>query len=845
MEKDEVICISSDDEGTGKDESNSKQWESQCDSHVKMEVLPNEDEGIVTCGRKRKAFEISNGANNGPEKITKVLLRRVDENVEFPNVEKSSNGFKSIQKNKPETPTLKPQLIIKEKRSFSPVGQDIFPMFLSLCLQKDRSEDMKIITNKLKRCYDQLDPAYANSEAFTTFLNEKRHDIMNSTNKLYVYIKEVMSEMKNRRRRVSTLSLNGKNCTSSTSKLENRNQNIPTTSCSSATNTNSSAMCDARMGETNENNKVDLEKYDATQKKIKLILKAMEKCEKYIKKLEESEINFDDENNSSYIKLERYRYKMVELYNKLCEYTGDNADAGRQYLRPKHFSTTAIVAVDHAITSFINSKISKRNKLKKVGVYTDALIFPDYSDILHCVAKCNELHNLKLDNKKQQQIAKKAFIELGEFLQRSRRNDYWDTFSLFLEEKDDDPALKDAELANKLMQNKIEGEKRLTNIFQEYVKKQEEVKELNIMGSSSSSSENDEEKEDSSDNDKKESNNETDDVNEDDVSSRTDVDAVSSEEEEISLRGAKVDENNTSTSDKGSVKGSDVDIIEVKEKCQTDVNDTLKDADDDNIKSRNADDVVNIPNCKSNPEPRSLNKNDATPLLNILSTKVANKILIDRVKEDEPNVMIEESKDNIPLEEKPLLRVRSFAKPPTTWEDVHEKVDNSSAEKSTLINNGIIDLTKETLSQSPNMTKCTTIQIGSKILPIVKGQIKTLVIPAGKNIIKVKNITNNYVRLNSQDIDSNNAAKLQKGQAASSLHGIVGINKNSTVVRLPSNQFSNQQMNSNNQGNYLLTKQNSSVIRIPQSNQTIFLTTKQNESIVNSSTSNSSKSKST
>ncbi|XP_043264342.1 daxx-like protein isoform X2 [Colletes gigas] len=817
MEKDEVICISSDDEGTGKDESNSKELESQCDSHVKMEILPNEDGWTVTCGRKRKAFEISNGANNGPEKITKVLLHRVDENVEFPNVEKSSNGFKSIQKNKTETQTPKPQLIIKEKRSFSPVGQDIFPMFLSLCLQKDRSEDMKIITNKLKRCYDQLDPAYANSEPFTTFLNEKRHDIMNSTNKLYVYIKEVMSEMKHSCRRVSTLSVNGKSSTSSTSKSENRNQNVPTVSCSStsATSTNSRETCDARTAETSENNEADPEMQDATQKKIKLILKAMEKCEKYIKKLEESEINFDDENNSSYIKLERYRYRMVELYNKLCEYTGDNADAGRQYLRPKHFSTTAIVAVDHAITSFINSKISKRNKLKKVGAYTDALIFPDYSDILHCVAKCNELHNLKLDNKKQQQIAKKAFIELGEYLQRSRRNDYWDTFSLFLEEKDDDPALKDAELANKLMQNKIEGEKRLTNIFQEYVKKQEEVKELNIMGSSTSSSENDEEKEDSSDNDKKESNNET-----DDASSRTDVDAASSEEEEVSLRGAKVDESNTNATDKGSVKGSDVDIVEVNEKRQTDVIDTSKDADDDNVKSKTAEDVVNIPNCKSNPEPRPLNKNDATPLLNSLSTKVANKILIDRVKENEPNAMTEESKDNIPLEEKPLLRVRSFAKPPTTWEDVHDKVDNSPVEKSTLSNNGIIDLTKETFSQSPNLTKCTTIQIGSKILPIVKSQIKTLVIPAGKNIIK-------------------------KGQAASSLHGIVGINKNSTVVRLPSNQSSNQQMNSNNQGNYLLTKQNSSVIRIPQSNQTILLTTKQNESIVQSSTSNSSKSKST
>lgn len=77
--------------------------------------------------------------------------------------------------------------------------------------------------------------------------------------------------------------------------------------------------------------------------------------------------------------------------------------------------------------------------------------------------------------------AKKAFIDLGDHLQRARRSDYWDTFSLYLENtEDDDPAIKDEELARKLSENRIESNKRLNAVFQKYTEKQEELKEIPI-----------------------------------------------------------------------------------------------------------------------------------------------------------------------------------------------------------------------------------------------------------------------------------------------------------------------------------------------------------------------------
>lgn len=63
-------------------------------------------------------------------------------------------------------------------------------------------------------------------------------------------------------------------------------------------------------------------------------------------------------------------------------------------------------------------------------------------------------------------------------MQRIRRNDYWDTFSLYLENTED-PAIKDENLAKKLAENRTEGDKRITAVFEKYAKKQEEIKDQN------------------------------------------------------------------------------------------------------------------------------------------------------------------------------------------------------------------------------------------------------------------------------------------------------------------------------------------------------------------------------
>ncbi|KAG5307172.1 DAXX protein, partial [Acromyrmex insinuator] len=477
----EVICISSDDESDSQKENKtdkvltkSVEISNGAIAHEETEILLNVNEKIEEKNLKRKIMHTKEEITCTIEKRKKLDVDQDKFKVEskpdicsidvLPEIYLVESKSCNEQPNKDQE--IKTQLIVKEKKKISYISQDVFPLFISLCLQKcpkqDKSE-MAIIVDKLKRRYENLDPIYARSNNFVTFLNEKRKAITNDNKKIYMHIQEVMNEMKKRTKKKSQ-----------TSQINEIYDAVPSTSYA----TNNVPINAVESDNDNDSEDEDSEENFETRRKIKKILHAMKRCDAIIKKLDEEEVDFDEENNSNYMKVERYKQKMTQLYDKLCELTGENADAGRTYLRPKHLNVTRIIAVDQAITNFINCKITQRNRLKKKGSLTDNLIFPDYSDILECVNRCNEKKKLGLKQKKRERMAEKAFKELGEYLQRSRRNDYWDTFSLYLENSED-PATKDKDLAKKLADNRIEGEKQLAAVFEKYTKKQTELRDQN------------------------------------------------------------------------------------------------------------------------------------------------------------------------------------------------------------------------------------------------------------------------------------------------------------------------------------------------------------------------------
>ena len=240
--------------------------------------------------------------------------------------------------------------------------------------------------------------------------------------------------------------------------------------------------------------------------------------------------------------------------------------------------------------------------------------------------------------------AKKAFISLGEHLQRCRREDYWDTFSLFLEGKEDDPALKDTELAEKLIQNKKMGETKLLNIFEEYTKKQEQMKDIKrsfieIEDDDEDSVENNDDDDDEDDNGNNEVDN--DDVSEIDINLDTDNNKSSSSENENSTDETEIVKNKTNTGTKSDTEKANSDI-EIGEICQQNINDRLRGYKYDNLKSEKVSNV-NTSNCKNNFKLEPVIENDTISApdlvknLNttsdmLLSITANNKVITDKTK---------------------------------------------------------------------------------------------------------------------------------------------------------------------------------------------------------------------
>ncbi|KAL2727319.1 protein PFC0760c-like isoform X2 [Vespula squamosa] len=789
MEKNEVICISSDDDEKINDKQKSLPYDKKINKfnfvNTSRELSCNNERKDIG-KQKRKISEVddvSNIKNNSIDKKMKTeLIQEVNGQLAKDSYKQNdikSQRYTSIPVN---SGIVKPQLIIKEKKNISILEQDVFPMFISLCLQKKREPAMEIIVNKLKRRYELMNPIYAKSEAFQNFLNRKRNAILSSDNMIYHHIMDVKTEMKSRAH---------KGTSQTTVQIKINKSNVCSDISSSKASSFPSIFNNKEIMEIDEEDYEDNTMDPHIEKRLRKIVKVMNICEKRIKTLEEAEVDFDDEDNSNYIKLEKYKERMVKLYNEYCRITGDNADAGRPYLRPKHLNPTQIVIVDQAITNFINAKITKRNRLKKNSRFTDDLIFPDYTDILKCVSDCNEKNNLGLDKKKQSQIAKKAFTNLGEHLQRARRNDYWDTFSLSLENKQEDPALKDQELAQKLRTNREIGEQKLTQVFQDYVRKQEEMN--NSLLEDKEDTENDDEDNNVESKDEDEHSEEDDEDDEDENDILEDEDEGN--EDEAIINSSKQNKNKNKHH-----------ILENKMSLKNDLTNTCKDKNSKDVLITNIKEVrcdIKHSKLKSALSEKANESNSAiksgVSIIQQSSTLNNN----DTKDETDEIMLLDNDCDEMTGGSKPLLRVRSFAKHPTTWEDNKQKFQNAG--------NGatkeVIDLTNDvsiTKVEVPNF------KIQAAILPS-KNKYKTVVIPANlasKSIINVKNITNNYLKVNPRDISSNKSSNMK---SLSVVKQVVDVSSVNTIIHLP---HSSGRQNTNNNGNNNGTKQNKTIVHL-------------------------------
>lgn len=200
-------------------------------------------------------------------------------------------------------------------------------------------------------------------------------------------------------------------------------------------------------------------------RRIRKLEKHLAKLAHGIKKLREEEVNWDDsdDENSPYIMESRYKARALNVWQKICELQGRRPTTGRERDRKFSFKGTRFDS--------LNTKVEKLvNKSK---------IFPDFTDILNLVREENNELGLGLGNQEMKSMARDIFSDVGQELQKRRQRDELSIVRSYLEEDPDftaDPAEHDAELLTKLEANAEAHRKRIDDVIQAYVVKQENMK---------------------------------------------------------------------------------------------------------------------------------------------------------------------------------------------------------------------------------------------------------------------------------------------------------------------------------------------------------------------------------
>ncbi|XP_076255487.1 uncharacterized protein LOC143193278 [Rhynchophorus ferrugineus] len=195
---------------------------------------------------------------------------------------------------------------------------------------------------------------------------------------------------------------------------------------------------------------VEIEEDDV--RKVKMLEKTIHLLTKKIKQLEETEVNFEADNNSAYIQLDRYQVRLSKVYKKYCEYLKRNPYIGRPiYDRITFVSSNC---------NIINLALTKK--------YNNSVHFPSYYELRKYIKKVVDKHKLDLTEDDIDIESKKCFKSLGSILQKKRRQELYDSHLTFIETSED-PAKNDVSLDNALRKSQKEGEEKIKEVCQRFV----------------------------------------------------------------------------------------------------------------------------------------------------------------------------------------------------------------------------------------------------------------------------------------------------------------------------------------------------------------------------------------
>jgi len=180
---------------------------------------------------------------------------------------------------------------------------------------------------------------------------------------------------------------------------------------------------------------------------------ALKKCGKEIKRLEEAEVDWDDDGDSNYLMCAKFKRRYMELFRKIAEHKELSSSLDRK-------SEKKFICTESRYPE-INKKIQKFvNRTKE---------FPDFQDIKKLVTQANT--SLHLSPLQITDEAENIFQAVGKKLKNRRQIDESDNLVSYLKEDQmEDPAAKNQDLDKVLIVQAEEGKKKINEYFDNFYK---------------------------------------------------------------------------------------------------------------------------------------------------------------------------------------------------------------------------------------------------------------------------------------------------------------------------------------------------------------------------------------
>ncbi|KAK9888780.1 hypothetical protein WA026_001005 [Henosepilachna vigintioctopunctata] len=191
-------------------------------------------------------------------------------------------------------------------------------------------------------------------------------------------------------------------------------------------------------------------------KHLRKLEEVMNKLLEKLRELDDTEVDFDAEDQSSYIKYERYSQRLSKVYAKYCQILKKNPYAGR---------------LTHERLDFVSSHYNEIN-LAVSKKYKNNKKFPNYSELSSFISEVVKEKKIDLSDAELKVECKYCFEKLGDLLQTRRKKELYEVHCSFIIDNED-PAEKDTELNKKLRISSKEGMVKIEQVCEEYVKKQE------------------------------------------------------------------------------------------------------------------------------------------------------------------------------------------------------------------------------------------------------------------------------------------------------------------------------------------------------------------------------------